>query len=80
NLMHRHHCERLKWGKHWDWTCLTSPEDVHELPAQPAGKAHHIDEHVKPVHASSPVPPPFTPASTSPFAGAGYPSAPPTPM
>ncbi|KAI9342069.1 Dolichyl-phosphate-mannose-protein mannosyltransferase-domain-containing protein, partial [Zopfochytrium polystomum] len=27
--MHRHHCERLKWGKHWDWSCLSSPEDTH---------------------------------------------------
>ncbi|KAJ3070537.1 hypothetical protein HDU98_006487 [Podochytrium sp. JEL0797] len=45
--MHKHHCERLKWGKHWDWTCVTSPEDEHEIPAQVAGKVHHIAEHVQ---------------------------------
>ncbi|KAI8611964.1 Dolichyl-phosphate-mannose-protein mannosyltransferase-domain-containing protein [Chytriomyces sp. MP71] len=34
NMMHKNHCNRLKWGKHWDWTCVTSPEDEHDIPAQ----------------------------------------------
>ncbi|KAJ3140838.1 hypothetical protein HK100_008854 [Physocladia obscura] len=45
NLMHKHHCERIKWGKHWDWTCVTSPEDQHDIPAQVAGKVHHKVDH-----------------------------------
>ncbi|KAJ3208121.1 hypothetical protein HDU82_002908 [Entophlyctis luteolus] len=56
NLMHRHHCERIKWGNHWDWTCLKSPEDKHELPAQIGGRLLHAIEHIKdafPNHSGS---------------------------
>ncbi|KAJ3188078.1 hypothetical protein HK101_009220 [Irineochytrium annulatum] len=35
--MHRRHCERLKrWGKKYDWSCLSSPEDKHEVVPVPA--------------------------------------------
>ncbi|KAJ3392676.1 hypothetical protein HDU84_003682 [Entophlyctis sp. JEL0112] len=56
NLMHKHHCERIKWGKHWDWTCFKSPEDKHELPAQIGGRLLHAIEHIKdafPNHSGS---------------------------
>ncbi|KAJ3403483.1 hypothetical protein HDU80_004092 [Chytriomyces hyalinus] len=46
NLMHKNHCNRLKWSKHWDFTCITSPEDEHDIPAQPAGRVMHKSEHV----------------------------------
>ncbi|KAJ3390226.1 hypothetical protein HDU84_007796 [Entophlyctis sp. JEL0112] len=51
-----HHCERIKWGNHWDWTCLKSPEDKHELPAQIGGRLLHAIEHIKdafPNHSGS---------------------------
>ncbi|KAJ1560779.1 hypothetical protein HK405_005974 [Cladochytrium tenue] len=34
--MHRSHCNRLKWGKHWDWSCLSSLDDPHMYPPRPA--------------------------------------------
>ncbi|KAI8613977.1 hypothetical protein BC830DRAFT_1169815 [Chytriomyces sp. MP71] len=46
NMMHKNHCNRLKWGKHWDWTCFTSPEDEHDIPAQVGEKALHKGDHV----------------------------------
>ncbi|ORY53429.1 PMT-domain-containing protein [Rhizoclosmatium globosum] len=69
NLMHRHHCERLKWGKHWDWTCLTSPEDEHDIKPQVAGKVNHIDDHVmKPIWDKAKLPR----VDNSSLAGAGF--------
>ncbi|KAI9353454.1 hypothetical protein BDR26DRAFT_910527 [Obelidium mucronatum] len=44
-MMHKHHCERLKWRSDWDWTCVNSPEEEHELLPHPAEKLHHEDDH-----------------------------------
>ncbi|KAJ3229616.1 hypothetical protein HDU81_005213 [Chytriomyces hyalinus] len=38
HTMHRHHCERLKWRKDWDWTCLRSPLEEHDILAEIGGK------------------------------------------
>ncbi|KAJ3107977.1 hypothetical protein HDU97_002557 [Phlyctochytrium planicorne] len=45
--MTRRRCERIKWGKKWDWSCLSSPEEVHVRKPVPA-EVHHVDEHKKP--------------------------------
>ncbi|KAJ3018789.1 UNVERIFIED_CONTAM: hypothetical protein HDU68_010981 [Siphonaria sp. JEL0065] len=44
-MMHKHHCERLKLRNDWDWSCVNSPKEEHELLPHPAEKLHHEDDH-----------------------------------
>ncbi|ORY50482.1 PMT-domain-containing protein [Rhizoclosmatium globosum] len=42
-LMHKRHCERLKWRRDWDWSCINSIDDTHDILPHPGEVLHHDD-------------------------------------
>ncbi|KAI8848349.1 hypothetical protein BC829DRAFT_394251, partial [Chytridium lagenaria] len=51
--MSRRRCERIKWGRHWDWSCLNSPDEIHVRKPMPA-EVHHEEKHKKPELSETP--------------------------